>query len=98
MTRALTVRPEAEGDLAEGRDWYESQRQGLGVEFLDSVERVFDRIRTTPELHPAEFRNVRRAGAHRFPYVIYYRLLTESVEVLAVLHGSRSPRLWRSRA
>jgi len=98
MTRPLTIRPEAEADLASGRDWYDSQRQGLGLEFLTAVEQVFARIRETPELHAVEFRGVRRTGTERFPYVVYYRLLIESIEVLAVLHGSRDPRRWRSRA
>jgi len=84
--------------LAEGRDWYDSHRQGLGLEFLTAVERVFARIRETPELHAVELRGVRRTGTERFPYVVYYRLLIESIEVLAVLHGSRDPRRWRSRA
>jgi plasmid stabilization system protein ParE len=97
MIRTLIVRHEAETDLAEGRDWYESQREGLGLEFLTAVEKAFARIRDTPELHAVEFRGVRRTGTERFPYVVYYRLLVESVEVLAVLHGSRSPRHWRSR-
>lgn len=98
MIRPLIVRPEAEADLAEGRDWYDSQRQGVGLEFLASVERVFSRIRETPELHAVEFRSVRRTGIERFPYVVYHRLVLESVEGLAVLHGSRDPRRWRSRA
>jgi len=29
---------------------------------------------------------------------LYYRITDEAVEVLAVLHGSRHPRVWRSRA
>lgn len=98
MTRPLIIRPEAEVDLAAGRDWYDSQRQGLGLEFLTAVEQVFARIRETPELHAVEFRGVRRTGTERFPYVVYYRLLIESIEVLAVLHGSRNPRRWRTRA
>jgi hypothetical protein len=35
---------------------------------------------------------------NRFPYVVYYRIAGDVVEVIAVQHGSRSPRGWRSRA
>jgi hypothetical protein len=45
MIRSLIVRSEAEQDLADGRDWYEGQREELGVEFLAEVDVVFDRIR-----------------------------------------------------
>jgi hypothetical protein len=30
MTHPLIIRPEAEEDVAEGRDWYDGQRQGQG--------------------------------------------------------------------
>jgi toxin ParE1/3/4 len=54
---------------------------------------VFDRIRETPELYAPEYKSVRRVGLHRFPYVVYYRLVGNDVEAIAVQHGSRSPRL-----
>jgi plasmid stabilization system protein ParE len=98
MSLLLIIRPEAEGDMAEARDWYEGQRGGLGGEFLTAVEDVFVRICEFPESYAAEYRGVRRAGLRRFPYVVYYRIRGGSVEVLAVLHGSRHSRAWRSRA
>jgi plasmid stabilization system protein ParE len=94
----LIIRPEAEEDIAEARDWYEGQRSGLGSEFLSALEDVFVRIRQFPESYAAEYRGVRRAGLRRFPYVVYYRIKDGSVEVLAVLHGSRHARAWRSRS
>jgi plasmid stabilization system protein ParE len=84
--------------MAEGRDWYERQRDGLGAEFLTAVDEVFERIRETPELYAPEYKSVRRVGLNRFPYIVYYRLVAETVEVIAVQHGSRSSRRWRSRA
>jgi toxin ParE1/3/4 len=98
MSHLLIIRPEAEQDLAEGRDWYEGRRVGLGVAFLTAVEEVFDSIRETPELYAAEYKNVRRVGVNRFPYIVYYRIVADTVEVIAVQHGSRNPRGWRSRA
>jgi toxin ParE1/3/4 len=71
---------------------------GLGLEFLAAIEDVFDRIQATPELYAGEYKGIRRTVTKRFPYVVYYRLLVESVEVLAVLHGSRNSSHWRRRA
>jgi plasmid stabilization system protein ParE len=98
MSRSLIVRPEAEQDLTEGRDWYDGQRNGLGDEFLTAVDEVFARIRQSPELYAAGYKGVRRAGLNAFPYVVYYRIVGEAVEVIAVQHGGRHPRRWRSRA
>ncbi len=98
MTFALTIRPEAERDMAEARDWYEKCRGGLGEEFLIAVEDVFERIRESPESYAVVYRGVRWARLRRFPYLIYFRIISKTVEILAVLHGSRHPRVWRSRA
>jgi hypothetical protein len=34
MSMPLIIRPEAEQDMAEARQWYEQRRDGLGNEFL----------------------------------------------------------------
>ena len=37
MAARLAIAPEAELDIAEGYDWYESRRMGLGEDFLSSL-------------------------------------------------------------
>lgn len=98
MSSPLIIRPEAEHDLADAREWYRSQLPGLDDEFLVEIDELFDRIRKTPRLYAEDYKSVRRVAVRRFPYVIYYRITGESVEVLAVLHGSRDPKTWQSRA
>ncbi len=98
MSRPLVVRNEAEQDLAEARDWYDRRRMGLGDELLSFVEESLVHIERSPEHRPAEYRDVRRAKVRRFPYVIYYRVKLDFVEVLAILHGGRDPKAWRQRA
>lgn len=48
----------------------QKQRPGLGREFIECLEVVFDRIRATPELHGIVYRQVRQALVKRFPYVV----------------------------
>lgn len=48
MIRRLNIRPAAERDLSETRDWYEAQRPGLGGEFLAAVDERLDHIRDFP--------------------------------------------------
>jgi hypothetical protein len=49
---ALIIRPEAEADLAEGFDWYEQRRSGLGNEFLNEVNTRLRQIEANPLGHP----------------------------------------------
>ena len=98
MNLPLILRPEAEHDLASARSWYEEQRTGLGDELVSEVSAAFERIAEMPEMYAVAWEAVRSCRLRRFPYIAYYRVLEDRIEVLAVLHGSRDPETWRSRA
>ncbi len=70
----MIIRPEAEADLVNAREWYERQREGLGAQFLLCVEEVLERIGRTPEMYAVVYHDVRRAFTRRFPYAVYYRV------------------------
>ena len=97
MIRDVRLRPEAEQDLSDAAGWYEEQRPGLGHEFLDEVLEVFSVIAEAPHMYPSVHRNTRRALIHRFPFGVYYRIEETTIVVVAILHGSRDPRRWKSR-
>lgn len=97
MTLEVRFRPEAEQDLSDAAVWYEEQRSGLGDQFLDEVLAVVSSVAETPRQYPVVHSKIRRALMRRFPFGVYYRAEDGSVVVLAVLHGSRDPRRWKSR-
>jgi plasmid stabilization system protein ParE len=97
VTLELRLRPEAELDLSDAALWYEEQRPGLGHQFLDEVLAIFSKLAETPLLYPIVHRNTRRALIHRFPFGVYYQVEDTAIVVVAVMHGSRHPRRWKSR-
>jgi toxin ParE1/3/4 len=97
MTFTLKVREEAEEDLLQACEWYDSRKAGLGDRLLDQVEILFERIRVHPEQWPEEFHGIRRARIPGFPYITYFLVENPIVEVIAVTHGRRHPRSWQSR-
>lgn len=98
MSRGITIRPEAEAELAEAYAWYERQRPGLGDEFLVRLDECLSSIQSRPLLHPIVHREVRRALLRRFPYGVFYVLGEDRVTVLAVPHLSRAPTRWMDRS
>lgn len=48
MRYDLVVRPEAELDILEARNWYENEENGLGNEFLFSTEDAIHRVLESP--------------------------------------------------
>ena len=97
MIPEIKIRPEAEEDLTDAAIWYEEQCVGLGNEFLDRVLSTFKSIAAQPGMYPVVHSRTRRALMHRFPFGIYYCIESDSIVVLAVMHGSRHPRLWKDR-
>ena len=91
MSYVVQVRRAAELDVAEAQLWYETQRSGLGAEFHSEVSQVIDRLAETPLIYQTVYRDVRRAIVHRFPYLLWYRILGEEVTVFACTHGGQDP-------
>ena len=97
MTHVIRLRAEAEDDIYEAAAWYESQRLRLGHDFLDAIEASIARISENPLQFPVLYRGTRRALLSRFPFGAFFRVESENVVVLAVMHASRNPVRWRER-
>lgn len=97
MSLPVILRHEAEADVQEARDQLEEVRVGLGTQVLVRIREVLARIEKMPELHGKVWQDVRAARLKQFRYIVYFIVLADRVEVLAVLHGARDPSSWQSR-
>ncbi|MBI5185252.1 MAG: type II toxin-antitoxin system RelE/ParE family toxin [Nitrospinae bacterium] len=97
MVKTLIVRPEAEDDVRETFEWYESKQIGLGNNFLEETDLLFQRIEEYPNLFPKVYRELQRALLHRFPYAVYFLQDDNIATVFGVLHQRRNPAEWQRR-
>lgn len=97
MTFEVRVRRAAREDIENAALWYEAQRAGLGNEFIDEVERAFQKITGAPSSYRTLHRETRRATLQRFPFGVFYRIQEQTIVVVAVMHSSRDPRRWKQR-
>lgn len=98
MKWRLVIRPRAETDLLEARNWYERQRAGLGAEFLAEIDATIQVLIRDPQRHPVYYRGFYRVLARRFPYKVFYRLEHDRIIVFRILHARRDhPRLLGAR-
>ena len=99
MIRRAIVRPLAVEDIANAATWYEEQSPGLGAELVDEVIRAIRRAQETPDLfrilRPGD--GMRRVLTERFPYRIFFSIVSDTLYVHAVLHGARHDRHWQRR-
>lgn len=93
----VIIKPAAEADLLEAIAWYESNSPGLSFDLRLSLEATFDHIARYPDSCAKVAPAVRRALLRRFPHAVYYRQQGEAIEIIAILHTHRSPRVWQKR-
>ena len=97
MSLPVVLRPLADADVRQLHAELEAQALGLGDKFLDRLQEALDRIEAMPEMYAEVWSMVRAARLRRFRHVIYYVVLVDRVEVIAVMHGSRDSSAWQSR-
>ena len=97
MNRRVILRPQAEAELAEAIDWYESRGKGLGADFMRAVDAAIAAIGRNPDQYQIVKGQVRRAVLRRFPYSLIYVASEHEVTVLACFHGRRDPQRWIER-
>lgn len=77
--------------------WYESQRAGLGGEFLAAVDVALAAVLESPMRYRVLVLDTRQALVRRFPFRVLYRIVGDEVVVVACYHSRRDPREWRRR-
>jgi plasmid stabilization system protein ParE len=85
----VIIRPNAEADLQAAWAWYESQRPGLGDEWLIEIRAAIHQLKNDPERRPLYYRDFRRLLTRRFPYKLFYRIENGRVIVFRILHAKR---------
>ena len=95
MTSRFTL--PAVNELEEVFDYLNLQQRGLGSEFLDEAERAVAEIGASPHRWPELEPGVRRYRLRRFEYGLVYRIRSDHIEIIAIMHLARRPGYWRDR-
>ena len=96
--RSIAFHPEAEAEFIAAAQYFESQAENLGLEFIATVEATYQRLLNLPESGRPFGSRLRRTLVPGFPYGLIYRPGPDTVLVVAVAHVRRRPGYWRSRA
>lgn len=97
MTYKVKISQQAELDLAEAYQWYESQVNQLGSEFIRVVDENLTSIQQNPLAYPIVYKQIHRKLLPRFPYGLFYVIQDDLIFVLACFHVKRDPQQWQRR-
>jgi hypothetical protein len=91
MSFRLRVRVAAVREYTAVAIWYDERSKGLGLRFLDDLQRCFILIRDNPRGFQLRKDDFRHAMLDDFPYRVTFKIKGEEVFVYQVRHTSRKP-------
>lgn len=85
----------AQKELDDAYQWYQERQHGLGIRFMNAVDKKLQKIANNPQRYAKRNGNYRETMVDVFPYTIVYEILEKEkiVFVLHVFHTKRNPKL-----
>ena len=93
----ILIKPEAELDFLEIRDFYENVSNELGVRFNEAFIASLMKIERNPFHCFSVGKGFRRAAIRDFPYNIYFEIEESIVVIFGIFHQHRDPGEWQKR-
>lgn len=95
----VVLHPAADREFTEAARYYETQRPGLGADFILAVDEAVADLQAFPYRWRIIENGVRRGLLRRFPYAFYYweKQAGEELEILSISHSKRHPLHWLGR-
>lgn len=87
----ILITHEAEIHITNAINFYESQKEGLGTYFLDSIFSDIESLHIYCGIH-IKIKNYHRLLSKRFPYAIYYKYDETTIYIYAVLDCRSNPQ------
>src|SRR5688500_2656212 len=87
----IELRPLATYEIIEAYDWYELQREGLGVEFLEELQNFYESLVRNPHTHSYYEEPVRQGKISRFPYDVTYEVFDSTIVIYSVFMNKQDP-------
>lgn len=99
MLFKIEVRSLAAIEILEAYDWYETAKEGLGLEFLNEPEVFYETLYRNPNTYSYYEKPVRQGKINRFPYVVVYEFFndTGTIVIYSVFMAKQDPAAKRTR-
>lgn len=91
MQYKIEIRSLAVIEIIEAYDWYELQKQGLGLDFLNELDIFYESLHRNPHTYSYYEKPVREGKINRFPYTVVYEVIETSIIIYSVFMAKQSP-------
>jgi len=86
-------------DIQEIIDYYDLINPKITDDFLEELKISISNIEKMPKAFPTKLNNIRTIYLKKFRYGIYFKVYSEikTVNIIAIIHTSRNPKIWKKR-
>ncbi|MFK7935512.1 MAG: hypothetical protein AB8G22_18505 [Saprospiraceae bacterium] len=91
------ISSEAQFEINEAVEYFNSLALDLGFDFAYEVSEMVLKMEDNPFLFQKIYLDYRRAVIRRFQYNIIYYINRQTINIVAVIHGSRDTSRWKER-
>ncbi len=93
----IILHPLSEQDLDESIKHYEEIDKNLKEKFIKELDFTFNQIKLNPKLYPLVTTYSHKKVMQKFPYIVYYTIYDNTINILAIFHTSRNPYTLKKR-
>lgn len=93
----LFISDEAEIDFDSSYLYYSDDSFTLADSFYKQIDESLETIRKYPLSFQKIHKNIRKFTVKHFPFIIYYQIEKNTIQIIAIFHTSRNPRIWKER-
>lgn len=97
MIYTIKLLPQARMDIEEATQDYNLRKLNLGNELFITIAEAIDSLKQNPFLFQKRYRDLRQIHTTKFNFAVHYFIEEKQVIVIAVLHNSRNPQIWKNR-
>lgn len=94
---SIDLSAEAEVDFDKSFEFYFEDSPKVADTFFKQINHSFENIIQNPNSFPIAYKDARKYIVKKFPFVIYFRIADDIIQIIAIFHTSRNPEIWNER-
>ena len=95
----IKIDVEAFTDIQEITTWYNKRVEKLGDRFKKNVKAQINSLKNNAAIYSIRYENVRCMLVKKFPFLVHFVIdeNEKTVQIVAVIHTSRNPKIWEQK-